>query len=126
MSWLAAPLRFVTSFTDLLSRALGGAPGRPTSSPGEARISSWLGPGIPAPQAWTQDRMAQAQRYRGWPYIAIRAIAEELAGQQPQAAFVRSPEEMEERKRLGKKALPGYLRRKAMARVQEHEELEPV
>jgi hypothetical protein len=31
------------------------------------------------PGAWTADRLEQVRHYRGWSYIAIKAIAEEVA-----------------------------------------------
>ncbi len=95
------------------------------------------------PGAWSADRRELALHYRGWSYIAVRVIAEEIAALQPQVGFVRSPQDYEER--IGevlKSCHPGRERqaeqafrkrfrsksavRKSLAQLQEHEEIELV
>ncbi len=95
------------------------------------------------PGAWGADRRELALHYRGWSYIAVRVIAEEIAALQPQVGFVRSPQDYEER--IGevlKSCHPGRERqaeqafrkrfrsksavRKSLAQLQEHEEIELV
>jgi len=75
------------------------------------------------PGAWTADRLEQVRHYRGWSYIAIKAIAEEVACHPPRVAVVRGREEAMSK---GMKVLSGRERRKAIAHTQAHEELEPV
>ena len=75
------------------------------------------------PGAWTADRLEQVRHYRGWVYIAIKAIAEEVACNPPQVACVRSRNQVQERQL---KVLSSFQRRKALTGTQAHEELEPV
>lgn len=122
-----------------LGRALGSlfAKGRnpddPANSPGAKFFGQllqgfgWFGTG---PGGWSQDRTLQVQQFRGWVYCAVRAIAEEIAGQPIQVAYRRDPEQAQEDRADGKagRYIPKWsrVRTKALARLQSHEELELV
>lgn len=133
-----------SSFFDSLTypfRALGRALGLTTSkgksnpstgdSPGESfwgRLLSGFGWFGGAPGAWSQDRAMQVQQFRGWVYCAVRAIAEEVASQPIQVAYRRDYDQVSDARKAGKagRYLTKHLRRKALARLQAHEELELV
>src|SRR4051812_40129291 len=72
-------------------------------------------------QQWSQNRFELAGHYRGWNYVGIKAIAEEIAGMAPQVAYVR-----DQGQAVHGKYLPRWLRSKALAPVQMDDELEPV
>lgn len=78
--------------------------------------------------SWSANRTELVQHFRGWNYVAIRAICEEVAGMFPQVAYRCSPDQVAHSKSLGHRPnyLPRRLRVKAIANVQTHEELEPV
>lgn len=78
------------------------------------------------PGSWTQDRNEQARHYTGWVYVAIRAIAKTIAGAQPQVGVIRRGEDLLVRKRKGATFLSKHACRKALASVQDNEEIEPV
>lgn len=100
-------------------------------SPGEEFFANllqqfgWFGSG---PGGWSQDRVMQVQQFRGWVYCAVRAIAEEVAGQPVQVAYRRDPDRAERDRKAGKggKYLAKRYREKALSRLQQHEELELV
>lgn len=114
-----------------------------TKSVGErvwARLLSGFG-AFGLPGSWASDRKEQVLHWRGWPYVVGKTIAEEIAALIPQVGCVRQPTEYEER--LGKalkschpsrrkqmeaafrrKYLTGLRRRKSLAAIQPHEELE--
>jgi|GEM_PF-6220468 len=75
------------------------------------------------PGAWTSDRIEQSRHYKAWTYIAIKAIAEEIACNSPSVAAVRTRAEA---KQKGLGLLCDLERRKTLASIQSHEELEPV
>lgn len=95
-------------------------------------------------QQWSENRHELVTHFRGWNFIAIRAIAEAFAEMPPQIATLhRSQEVGRERKRLhystrdswkrGKrlakfnaKFATARVRKKAMANLQPGDELEPV
>lgn len=83
----------------------------------------WFGAG---PGAWSQDRALQVQQFRGWVYCAVQATAEEYAGQAVQVAYRRSPKQADEARKAQKawNYAGRRHRKKAMARLQTHEELE--
>lgn len=112
------------------SKGKGDAASASDTSPGTAfwgRLLSgygWHG----APGSWSQDRALQVQQFRGWVYCAVRAIAEEIAGQPIQVAYRRDYDQAEDARKAGKagRYLSKQHRRKALARLQSHEELELV
>lgn len=94
-------------------------------SRGSAAMAGLLNGGGSAgfPGAWTSDRIEQARHYKAWTYIAIKAIAEEIACNSPSVAAVRTRGEA---KQKGLGLLCDLERRKTLASIQTHEELEPV
>lgn len=42
------------------------------------------------PGAWTSDRITQSRHMKGWTYVAIKAIAEEVACMPPSVAAFRT------------------------------------
>lgn len=104
---------------------LGGDREQRKPSRGERAFARMLpGNSFGLPGGWSQDRRQQVLQYRHWTYIAVRAIAEEIAGQPPLVAYRRSAAEVSA-KGLHAKVLPRYRRKSAMARIASHEELEP-
>jgi len=75
------------------------------------------------PGAWTSDRIEQSRHMKGWTYVAIKAIAEEVACMPPSVAAIRSREEA---KAKSLNVLDHYQRRKALVSDQSHEHLEPI
>ena len=92
--------------------------------------------------AWSANRSELVQHWRGWNYVAGRAICEEFAGMRPNLAYRRSanhvaglrskalslPTTRERRAalcQLSGKFLSKSLRQKALANIQGHEDLEP-
>jgi hypothetical protein len=95
------------------------------------RVFARLLPGLGSyglPGGWTSDRTELVRHYNYWTYVAVRAIAEEIAGQTIHFAHVRSPEEAEVRRkefgRSPRRFLRGRARTKALAQTHPHEELE--
>lgn len=92
--------------------------------------SSGSGIGVP----WTGNRAEQAAHFRGWNYVAVRAICEEIACMPPQVHRIRSKEELDRERTKALKAGQPYraktlsrrLRTKALAHIQDSDELEPV
>lgn len=95
---------------------------------------------------WTQDRVNLANQFHGWNYVAIGAIAEEAACLAPQICRVVDGQEVrgELRKSLTSRGAPAWnceasierdvrrrflsksMKRKALANLQESDELEPI
>lgn len=80
---------------------------------------------------WTQDRHEQIRHYRGWQYIAIKAIGEQVGEMTPQVAEVLDARGMSPRKKAllqrRKQILGRRARTKAMTTgLQTHEELQPL
>ena len=75
------------------------------------------------PGAWTSDRIEQSRHMKGWTYVAIKAIAEEVACMPPSVAAIRTRQEAKD-KSLG--VLNPFERRKALVSDQSHEELQPI
>lgn len=73
------------------------------------------------PGGWSGDRWQQVLHYKQWVYIAVRAIASNVAMLRPRVALV----ETRDRDRAINEATRA-ARRKALATPQEHEQLEPV
>lgn len=103
---------------------------RSKTSKGERAFAEMFSAGGAAnyPAASSLTTFEQVRHYRLWTYVAVRAIAEEIARRPPHVAYVRRPRDLNgpdgamKRKLL----LPRNLRLKAMAPVQPQEELEPV
>lgn len=117
-----------------------------TKSLGEKKLlqvfPSWTYGGIWS--SWNTTRLELANHYRGWSYVAIKAISEEIAGDPPVVAYRRNPDEMQERQEKAMRRVRGksYLeqqsvlrafrkkfasqqvRRKALTPVLDHEDLE--
>lgn len=93
--------------------------------PGEQKMADLLlaGGSLGFPGAWTADRIEQIRHYKGWVYIAIRAIANEVACSPPRVAAIRSKNEV---KQKGLYVLPDFHRKKALTSVQQHEDLQPM
>lgn len=120
-----------------------GEEARPPSR-GERMFSQLLGWGgsLGWTGNWSSDRTLQVQRYRGWSYVAIKAIAEEIAGHPPKVAYIRQPADLDgdgeddasnsdpsARRRKAWRArhrVPFAERRKSLASLQSNEELEAV
>ena len=122
----AAMANFFSSMVSWLSR-LGKKRGV-----GE-KVFSRLLPGLGSyglPGGWTSDRSEIVRHYKSWSYVAIRAIAEEIAGLAMHAAYVRSAEQAHRRREKGISAnrfLGGKILQKTLSNhVQPHEELEMV
>lgn len=97
----------------------------PMEQPPERSMANILlaGGSMGFPGAWTADRTEQVRHYKGWTYIAIKAIAEEVAVNPPTVAAVRSRAEALKK---GLHVLSREERRKSLTSVQEHEDLEPI
>lgn len=78
------------------------------------------------PLSWTQNRAEQVRHFRGWNYVAIRAIAKMIAGATPQVGVIRGGDDLLVRQEKGAKFLTKTARRKALTSAQEHEEIEPL
>lgn len=120
-------LHTVTTWIGSAWSALTGA-GRRVKSAGERVFTNMLlgGGTFASFGGWSQDRYGQVQRFKAWPYIAIRAIYEQVALMPPQVAWVHHDPQAIEQRRQGKKLLSRHARTKALANIQSHEELEPV
>ena len=94
---------------------------------------------------WNANRAEFSNHYRGWTGIAVKAIADEIAGDPPLVAIKRDAQQVERLQRKAmrragkshfekqvaykahrKRYLNPHARKKAMASLQMHEELEPV
>ena len=93
---------------------------------------------------WTQNRIELVNHFRSWPYVAIKSICEEIACQTPQicrivegaaieAEMTRSlhlaksfQERDQIRRAYARRLVPKSLRRKALAHMQQDDEMEPV
>jgi len=106
----------------LLGRAWDGISGLLRKSVGERRLMT-LFPSISTFNSWGANRGELVNHFRGWDYVAIHAICEEVAGMQIQLAHVRAPGDDKQQRA---KCLGQQMRRKAMVSIAEHEELEPV
>lgn len=71
---------------------------------------------------WSSDRVEQSRHYRGWPYVFIEAIADEVAASVPCVAHVRGLGHGVDQKRL----LPKWIRKKAITTAAPSDDLEPV
>lgn len=112
-------IKLVTSGFSHLFRGAG------PQSEGSRRMADLMlgGGSMGYPGAWTADRIELARHYKAWNYIAIRAIAEEIACHPPSIAIVRTREQAKAKKL---NVLKSRDRRKAISSIQSHEELEPV
>lgn len=101
------------------------------STRGERLWSQMIGLGaIGYPGSWSSDRTTQVQHFTGWNYVAIMALAEEVACQMPKVAMRYTKEEIERESRRGRiksanLLSPQYIR-KTFASLQPNEELEAV
>lgn len=77
------------------------------------------------PGSWTQDRNEQARHLRGWVYVAIRSLAKMVAGAAPSVGIRRNGDDLLVRQEKGAKFLSRRARRKMLAQVQDHEDIEP-
>jgi hypothetical protein len=94
---------------------------------GESLIAGLLTSGgtYAYPNAWTHDKYEQIRRFRGWQYVAIRVIAEELAMNRPQVGFIRKPEQLTKSLIKSGRIVPKYMRTKAVSNtIQNHEAIE--
>lgn len=111
---------------------LKAAAGKTRKRTGEALFASLssFGGMFGLPGSWGHDKLEQARHYRLWTYVAVRAIAEQIAQHPPCVAIRRTPEQAAEA--YANKKAWRYVRRdggrkKAItSSVQEHEELENV
>lgn len=103
-------------------------------------LPNWQGQQTLTP--WVSNRAEFVQHYRGWNYVAVKAIAEEIACLTPVVARVRNGDEVRgqmakalragkdrravelEYRRMSRKSLA--MKRKALAHLQDSDELEPV
>ncbi len=123
-----------------LSGALRALRGKSVGEKVWARLLSGFG-AFGLPGSWSADRREQVLHWKGWPYIAGKLIAEEIAGLVPQVGYVRAPEEYEEKlgkslrkahpsrhrqveQALRRKFVRGDRLRKSMAIIAPHEDLE--
>lgn len=91
---------------------------------------------------WSGNRAEMVNHFRGWNYVAVRAICEEIACMPPQVCRIVDAEEVQEERqkalkgtgrerflasqRLSRKYLSRGQRMKSLAHVQDSDELEPV
>lgn len=97
-------------------KAIGNfiAGGKP--SPGELKFTS-LFPSLPTvPGNWTANRYELAGHFRGWPYVAINAIAQEIACMQPTIANVIKQNQVKDR--VSKALRDGTLPRSEILRFE--------
>lgn len=117
-----------------------------TKSAGEKRLIEFIGQGWNPhrPRQWSSDRYELPTHYTGWNYVAIRAIAEEIAGQTPSVARIvdqkqlarKVEKSLRDAKSRSERAsieqwyksavLPKHMKRKALAHLQDSDELMPV
>lgn len=71
---------------------------------------------------WTNNRYEQVKHFQGWQFIAIDSIAKKIACQRPGVYRVHQFAEPKKRQ----KCLAGPYKRKAMADLKPHEDLEPL
>lgn len=91
---------------------------------GERLWSRFIGVGqLGYPGSWSSDRTIQVQQLTGWNYVAIMALADEIACQRPKAAF---RVDQDDKTRPRGKSMTFGMRRKAFLPVQSDEELELV
>lgn len=95
-------------------------------SAGEARIAAIVGGsgGWMSPGGWHLKKLEQVQHFRLWTYIAIRAIAEEVAMRPPRVGRILRPGDKEYE--TSKRMLSGVYRKKALVNLPEHEQIEAV
>jgi len=79
-------------------------------------------PGVPVYTTGTANRYNKVQHYKGWVYVAVRAIAEKISQLRPTVGITR-PLVNGKSKYLGRGA---RTRLKATSVIQEHEDIEPV
>lgn len=106
---------------------------------------SWHGSvGSSAGLPWTANRSGQANHFRGWNYVAVRAICEEIACMPPQVCQIHDADDVrkemqkslagrkgwreiaEAKERFARKYLSRAQRQKSLAHLQDSDELEPV
>ncbi len=93
---------------------------------------------------WTANRTEQSMHFRGWNYVAVRAICEEIACMPPQVCEIHDAEDVraerqkslhgrkgwrdvaEAKRSHARKYLSRGQRMKSLAHVQDSDELEPV
>lgn len=76
--------------------------------------------------SWSQDRDEQVRHYRTWVYIAIRAIARQMAMDAPEFAYRLKPSQTVGRKSFADLRVPHHVRQKSFNSARENEELEYV
>lgn len=98
-----------------------GSVTRRVKSAGERAIAKlmpnwgWFGWTGGTSGGWSGNRLEQTQHFVGWPYIAIKAIYEEIAGMHPTVARVLNPDEVEQRSKDATEACARVARYKQAA-----------
>lgn len=103
---------------NLWQRFTGALTGLFSKSQGTRRFGSLFNWGWSWPGAWGANRAEQAAHYTGWPYVAIRRIAEEIAQHPPCVGFQREGG-------TSTKALKPWQRLRALSSVPTHDDIEP-
>lgn len=132
--WLAKPLSYLAGAGATIARATAdGMAGvkRRGRAGGEAIFAALNAYGAHPggqPGTWGIDRAAQARHFRLWTYVAIKAIAEQIARHPPRVAHRLNPEQAEAKGgRKNKRLVTAKVRQKALTgTLQAHEELEAV
>lgn len=75
---------------------------------------------------WGSNRHEQVRHDTGWNYIGTKIVCEEFAMVPPQVAYILPPEQATAERRALGRFMTKAMRRKILANVQEHEELELV
>lgn len=107
------PLKFISS-----TFAAGG---RFLKSLGERRLMSFISlPNTPWASPWNANRQELPNHFKGWSYVAITAIAEEIGGNPPIVAYKRSPDDVAGIKQKAlSRVTKSWTRRDAMQAVQQ-------